>query len=271
MAIRIVGLLSLLAIPALTQDVGSAVREAYRLAFRETIPAPAIFNDQRSVDCSQNGHLTTTAYLPASGNRSTLLQMYMSRDGMQVTRRTRSEVIKPAGTFRVLVVIGAYTDTVNADGIALFEAAQQQINEDHAAFARSRYYPAPLIAFQNTNVVLAPNEIGDPHRPADVRAAAARRGLSPKTFDFVIMIDPDPAHTAGGLATPPNDVYVGNFSNWTTILGSREWGSIARTAYHHEVAHRWGWDHGWSPTCGGAKLGFRAVPGGAGAVWLGGR
>jgi len=146
---------------------------------------------------------------------------------------------------------------VSADGIELFEKAQKQINGDHAAFARGRGYAAPLVVFENTNIVVPREAIGDPRRPTDVRAAAASRGVSPAGYQLVIAIDPDPAHFAGGLSTPPNgDVYVGNFGHWTSVLAQPEWTAIACVAYHHEVAHQWGWDHDWSPSCGETKLGF---------------
>jgi hypothetical protein len=183
--------------------------------------------------------------------------MYLSRDGTVVTAKRVSNVITPAGTFKTLVVIVRYGATVSAEGIDLFEKAQKQINEDHAAFARGRGYAAPLVVFENTNIVVPRQAIGDPRKLADVRAAAALQGVSPNDYQLVIAIDPDPAHFAGGLSTPPNgDVYVGNFGHWTSMLVEPEWTAIARTAYHHEVAHQWGWDHNWSPTCGGTKLGF---------------
>ena len=237
--------------------VGSVVRDKYQREFGERVPIPAIFNDERSVDCSRNGHLTTTAYIRRPGNRSTLLEMYLSHDGTVVTAKRVSTVITPAGTFKTLVVIVRYGATVSADGIELFEKAQKQINEDHAAFARGRGYAAPLVVFENTNIVVPREAIGDPRRLTDVRAAAASRGVSPTGYQLVIAIDPDPAHFAGGLSTPPNgDVYVGNFGHWTSELAQPEWTAMARVAYHHEVAHQWGWDHDWSPSCGETKLGF---------------
>jgi hypothetical protein len=250
-------------VPTMVEDLPklppleSAVRDAYQREFAETVPIPAIFKDQRSVDCAGTGHVTTTAYINGLGNRSTLLQMYLSHDGTQVEKKAVSSVITPAGTFKTLVVIVRYGVTVSAQGIKQFERAQEQINEDHAAFARSRGYAAPLIVFDNTNVVVEPDEISDPHKPADVRAAAARKGVSLAGYQFIIVIDPNPIRFAGGLATPPNgDVYVGNFGEWTMVLGQTEWTAIARTAYHHEVAHHWGWIHDWSPTCGETTLGF---------------
>jgi hypothetical protein len=89
-----------------------------------------------------------------------------------------------------------------------------------------------------------------------VRAAAQRKGLSPDDFRPVIVVDLNPDRVAGGFANPGGDIYMGNYGRWTAALGEREWSSVARAVYHHEVAHYWGWDHGWSSTCGATKLGF---------------
>ena len=236
--------------------IEAAVRGAYEREFAESVPIPAIFDDDRSVDCKGNGHVTTTAYLRRGEHSIALLQMYLSRDGKQVLRQSLSYPRAPAGTFRTLVVIVGYLATVNAEGLKLFERAQEQINEDHAAFARRRGYRAPLVIFHNTNVVIDPAEIPDPRNPADVRAAAARKGFLPDTYRPVIAIDLNPDRRAGGFSMPGGDIYLGNYSLWKAPLGEREWTSVTRAAYHHEVAHYWGWDHEWSPTCGRTKLGF---------------
>ena len=55
---------------------------------------------------------------------------------------------------------------------------------------------------------------------------------------------------------PGGDIYVGNYSHWTTPLRAQDWRKIAWTTFHHEVAHQWGWVHDWSPTCGGTRLGY---------------
>jgi len=243
-------------LPKLT-SIASAVRDNYFREFGEVIPIPAIFNDERATDCLHRSHLTTTAYLRQSAKRSTLLEMYLSHDGTQVLSKRRTDVLTPAGTFKVVVVVVRYPATVGDDALEQLGAAQRQINDDHAAFARAHGYASPIVQFENTNIIVDPNEVGDPHQPANVRAAAARAGVPVEGSDLVIVLDPDPVHFAGGLATlSSGDVYVGNFMRWTAMLGAPQWLSIARTAYHHEVAHHWGWRHDWTPTCGGTKLGF---------------
>ncbi|HKD06816.1 MAG TPA: hypothetical protein VKB79_13020 [Bryobacteraceae bacterium] len=232
------------------------MKAAYQREFGETIEHPAIYNNPRAVDCRGEGHLTTTAYLKA-GLTTTLLSMYMSRDGLSVLRTDRSQVLlAPAGTIRVLVVLVRYPETFTADALGFWEEAQKQINADHAAFAKSRGYNAPVVAFDNTNIVLDPDQLRDPHIPASVRTAAERHGVSPANYQIVMVVDINPRESAGGLAIiSERSVYVGNYSHWKTPLGALEWKKIARTAYHHEVAHHWGWPgtHDWAVSCGGGS------------------
>jgi len=236
--------------------VSTRVRDAYEREFGADIAIPAVFNDERAIDCAGNGHLTSTAYAPESAHRSTLLEMFLSRDGVRVTHKRLENVLTPAGTFRTLVVVIQY-ETIRRDAIKMLEVAQNAINEDHAAFARSRGYAAPIVVFDNTNVLFARDVIKEPRVPADVRAAIQREGISVKEFDLVIVIDLDPGYFSGEVAsTDTGDVYVGNFGHWTGALSQAEWAQVAQVAYHHEVAHHWGWEHDWSPTCGSTKLGF---------------
>jgi hypothetical protein len=241
--------------PPQPDSVLAGVRDAYRREFGVTIEHPAIYNNPESVNCRGEGHLTTTAYLK-TGSATTVLSMYMSRDGGRVINKNRSEILlRPAGTIRVLVVLVRYPETVAADALGLWEDAQKQINEEHAAFAKSRGYSAPVVVFDNTNLAVDPDELPNPHRPASVRTAAERHGVSTAGYQIVMAIDINPRESAGGLSiNAERSVYVGNFVAWKTPLGAREWGKVARTAYHHEVAHHWGWPgtHDWAGGCGGS-------------------
>src|SRR5206468_7227808 len=58
--------------------ISTRVREAYRREFGADIDIPAVFNDERAVDCAGNGHLTSTAFAPESAHGSTLLEMFLS-------------------------------------------------------------------------------------------------------------------------------------------------------------------------------------------------
>jgi hypothetical protein len=85
-----------------------------------------------------------------------------------------------------------------------------------------------------------------------VRDAAERRGFAPSNFPIVMAIDMNPLESAGGLSSE-RSVYVGNYSYWKAPLDAQQWKMVARTAYHHEVAHLWGWPatHDWDAGCGG--------------------
>jgi hypothetical protein len=243
-------------IPLLPLDaIENAVKAAYQRKLGVTIEHPAIYNNPQAVDCRGKGHLTTTAYL-RTGATATLLSMYTSRDGRSVIRKTRSQVLLvPAGSIRVLVVLVRYPEIVTADALAFWEGAQKQINEDHASFAQSRGYHAPIVVFDNTNIMIDPAQVDNPHSPASVRAAAKRRGVSTANYQIVMAIDINPQESAGGLSIlSERSVYVGNYSRWKTPLRAQEWKMIANTAYHHEVAHHWGWPgtHDWAGSCGGS-------------------
>jgi hypothetical protein len=183
--------------------------------------------------------------------------MYTSRDGATVTRKTQSAVrLAPAGTIQVLVILVRYPQTVAADALTLWEAAQKEINEDHAAFAKSRGYNAPIVVFDNTNLMIDPAHVGNPRTATAVRAAAELQGVSTANYQIVIAIDINPQDSAGGFADlAQRSVYVGNYWPWKTLLGAPQWKMIAKTAYHHEIAHHWGWPatHDWSASCGANK------------------
>lgn len=238
----------------LPSSIEAAVKAAYQREFREVIEYPAIYNNPRPIDCRGNRHppITTTAYL-RRGAVTTLLTMYMSQDGI-VEHKTRSEVpLAPAGKIRVLCLLVRYPETVTADALALWEDAQRQINEEHAALARSRGYKAPIIVFDNTNIVINSEEIDNPHNPASVRAAAQRHDVSAADYQIIMAIDINPKQPAGGLSVwTEKSVYVGNYGAWKTPLDSQKWMRVAATAYHHEVAHHWGWMHDWVVSCGGS-------------------
>jgi len=240
--------------------IEAAVKAAYQREFGETIEYPAIYNNPNPVDCRGQKHppFTTTAYLRKDG-ATTLLTMYISEDGV-VQHKTRSEPpLPPVGKIRVLCVLVRYPETVGADALPLWEKAQQQINEDHTAFAKSRGYKAPIVVFDNTNIVVDPAEIDNPHSPASVRAAARHRGVSVADYQIIMAIDINPNAAAGGLSIlTEKSVYMGNFTHWKSPLDLQMWMRVAAAAYHHEIAHHWGWPgtHDWDITCGSSTREF---------------
>ena len=237
--------------PPVGPELETAVQQAYEQEFGEVIPRPAIYNDTRSVDCLGNTRLTTTAYL---GERD-LIYLYLSRDGTTVNYK-RDELVSfpPAGTFRVLTVWIDHAETTGGR-LALWEAAQADINRHHAEFATSRGFASPIVVFESVNVTIEASQIDDPRIEESVISAAESHGISAQGFDIVMSINIDPDASEGGFAGG-TFVYVGNYSGWQAPLTAADMTSIAKTAYHHEVGHLWGWAHEWAPSCGGTDLGF---------------
>jgi hypothetical protein len=225
----------------------SALGQDYQQVFRTQITHPAYFDNSIC-----NGTVSTTAYFKQSDKKSTLLYLSTSTDGKTVVNQLRNTVVTPAGIFRVLVVLVSYSETVNQSNVGLFVPAQEQINQDHVAFAVSRGYGAPLVSFQNTNMVMEHSEIADPRTPTGVTTALTQHGISTNGYDFFVSVNIDPASPSEGgqsYVGAPGFIYVGNFRGWKTSLGADDFTSVARAVYHHEVAHHWGWSplHDWAP------------------------
>jgi hypothetical protein len=204
----------------------------------------------------------TVTYLPAgSPTQRRIYAMYMTPDGTSLvkSRDGRSKYgggvmsIIPAGTFRVLTVVLSYAQTFAEDALAAWSQAQAAINEQHASFARSKAYASPVVQFVFTNVTVPGAQVADPRSLQGIRAALAPRGTSTSGYDFVVVINAEPGRSEGGFAGAGGFVYMGNFGNWSTPLTQAQFAQIAASAYHHEIAHHWGWQHDWTPVCGGNR------------------
>ncbi|HZR25589.1 MAG TPA: hypothetical protein VFA59_18475 [Vicinamibacterales bacterium] len=230
-----------------------ALKRAYQSAFGAVIPHPAVFDDTRAVDCAGAGHAMTTAYSGRTDRRGNLLMLYASHDGTSITRSARmSNVLLPAGHFRVLAVLVDHPQTVTADGLRLWEAAQAKINTDHFDFAVTHGYASPIVTFDSTNVILSPREIGDGHNKQAISRALDRKSIRVDDFDILVTINLNPAAGEGGTSNIIDRfIYVGNFMHAKGPLSERDWDGVARTAYHQLMAYQWGWQRDWTPTCGG--------------------
>ena len=246
----------------------NAVKDHYARLFNEPVFRPAIVNDSRYVNCAGQGHLTTTLYLPEPGQAgvSRLRVMYTSRDGAQLERSSDAQYMTPAGVFRVLVAVLTWPETVVEADRELWEAAQASINDDHAAFAAARGLSRPIVTFESTNVFLPGPAVGDPRSRSSVIAALSARGIPVSGYDFLMSVHIEPSVSEGGVAFPdvfnkPGFLAVGNFALFKGPLTAANYRSVASTAYHHEVAHHWGWPgtHDWSPSCGGFDLPYRPL------------
>lgn len=238
------------------------VRDRYAVQYDVSVPKPAFVNSAHASGCQDERHLLTTAWLPTQvPNARRLIAMYLSPDGRWTMRRSDQTLRAiPAGTFTVLTVLLTYPETTGEDALALLQNAQEEINEQHAQFAVDRGYASPIVQFEFTNTGVPGRELYfEPRTLAAMRAELGDRGVNVDDYDFVVVLNPDPLKIEGGLArlsaSPPYFVYVGNFnmeniSPWTTQLAARDFTSIAWAAYQHEIAHHWGWQHDWAPTCG---------------------
>jgi hypothetical protein len=237
-----------------------AVKGTYQRLFGQSIERPAIYNT--SPECqAQRANLTTTAYLQRSGKTSRLLSMYTTFDGSDSARIGNSIVLTPAGTIRVLVAFFRYPETVSVDAVNDWTRGQAQINDDHVAFAKKQGYATPIVTFNNTNVVIDSTATGtvlqdgsalDPRSPQSVRLTLQQRGFVLDDYELVISIDMHPSRFAGGVSINASRfIHVGNYFRRTSPLSARDWMFVARTAYHHEVPHQWGWPgtHDWSAPC----------------------
>ena len=241
------------------QSLEALVSGWYEREFGETVPRPAIFNDDRAVDCRREGHLTTTAYLRTSDTTAEVLVLYLTRDGLNLIKKSRANVLVPAATFRVLSIVVHHPDTIGSDPLAMWQQAQDEVNQQHARFAKEHGYAAPLVAFANRNLVLEAGELATPDNPDALAAALKTHDVSPADYGIVMVINIDPARSEGGWAgtlVGRRSVYVGNFAHWKTVLSPRDWSGIARTAYQQLMAYHWGWQTDWTPTCGGTRLGY---------------
>jgi hypothetical protein len=231
----------------------------YEREFGVAVPRPAIFNDDRAMDCRGEGHLTTTAYLRTSDTTADVLVLYLTRDGLNLIKKSRASVLVPAATFRVLSIVVRHPDTTGSDPLSMWQNAQDEINQQHAQFAKEHGYAAPLIVFANRTLVIEASELRTPDRPDALAAALKTHHVAPADYEILMVINLDPALSEGGRAgtlVGRRSVYVGNFAHWKTLLSPRDWSGIARTAYQQLMAYHWGWQTDWTPTCGGTRLGY---------------
>jgi hypothetical protein len=175
-------------------------------------------------------------------------------------------VVKPAGTFKMMVVLYRHPATIDDSSLDKLQAAQQQINDDYAAFAAARGYAVPIVSFNNTNVAIDRAEVDDPHVGPSLTAAIIRHGYSLLGMDFLAVINIDPSLPEGGFASTgtaaPRGIYMGNFGAWTGLLTTADFVSIAGAIYHHVVPHHWGWPgtHDWAACRLDFGFNFRVPP-----------
>ena len=235
--------------PAAT-PLQAAIAQRFREEFGETVPRPAVYAPTVDANRACDWHVTSTAWVKPSGSTATLLTLYTSPDGRTVEKKESATYLRPVGNFRVVVALVRHPQTVGDGGLALWEAAQRQMNTDHESFASAKGYATPIVTFTNTNVVFEPDALRGARSRTETVAAVAARGYSPSSYDVLVSVNIDPATPEGGFALPGQGfIYIGNFLNQAP-LSANAFASIARAVYGHEFAHLWGWPgtHDWA-TC----------------------
>ena len=239
-----------------------AVRGMFMQQFGEPIPRPTFYVDPQSAACTGPSYLTAVAYLRVSGNTTLTHVMHLTHDGLAPALNhqgisTYSSVIglRPAGVFRVLTVVLTYPETVSDRDLAVLSQQQSTINQQHAAFAQSKGYAAPIVRFEFTNVSLPGTPGSAPRSLSATQELLQGHGISTVGYEFVEVINIDPTRSEGGFAVtsapaPPFFIYMGNYSAWSARPTESGFYGIARATYHHEVAHHWGWQHEWTTSCG---------------------
>jgi hypothetical protein len=235
--------------PPASTPLQLALTQRFLEEFGESVPRPAVFVPTLAEGSTCDWHVTSTAYVPTSGNRSMLFTLYTSGDGNSVRLATSLGVLRPAGVIRVLVAFITYPQTTSGAGLALWEDAQDQINSDMKDFARTREFVGPIVTFQNTNATFNATEALNPRTRSDVAGYLAGLGYDAADYDVVVSVNIDPTTTEGGFASIGGDfVYMGNFLQSTSPLTASDYGFVARAVYYHEFAHLWGWPgtHDWT-------------------------
>ena len=238
----------------------SALSARYLERFGQRVPRPAIFDPFGVPPCTPT-HVTSTAWL-GNGTTRQLLTLYTSANGATVARQISSNDLAPAGQIRMLTVLVRHA-TVGDDGMALWAEAQAGVNNDYVSFAQARGLPAPIVRFENTTVLVEPASIPDPRTAEGVTAALASLGQSADGYDILASVNVDPSRSEGGFAVDSNRfLFIGNFSAFSSPLRPTDYVSVARTLYHHEVVHLWGWPgtHDWASNCGSFGFNFRVPP-----------
>jgi len=230
----------------------ATVSRAFDVEFGLRVPRPAIYDDPANGGCRGERKVVATAYAGGTTKRTELRVLYFAPSDMKVIGRAAKTVLRPSGRIDVLVALIAYPQTVGEDATALWTAAQARVNAEHVAYARSIGRRDAIVQFANTNVFIDPrSDRVTPRNPTSVREALTRAGARLEAFDILMTIDINPLESVGGYALESESaIYVGNVARWKEPLDEVAWQRVAAAAYNHEMAHHWGWDHDWSPTCG---------------------
>lgn len=189
-------------------------------------------------------HWTSTIYY-----NETLYRLYLKPDGEVSGKIFQMEQL-PKSEQTVLVVMVKYKALDIENNIMLWEEAQQKINDEHKAYAMSQGYNAPIVQFQNTNILVDSGAIKEP-RLENIKWEVNKQGVDIKDYDIIALVDLNAAEPSGGfgdyqLKFVKIGWFYGNIANQTDELDRDKMKGIANAVYHHEIGHVWGWEHKWS-------------------------
>lgn len=233
-----------------------SVSSRYLTEFGVLVPHPVVHA------CPGASYRTTVAYLPTGFPQTRMMYvMHLTLDGSDLatsrdgnSRYFRQVNTPPAGTFRVLTAVLLWPQTFTSAELPLLEAAQAVINQQHADFATSRGYAAPIVRFEFTNVTVPGPDAYAPKHPVLMLQLLAGQGVDTSGYDFFAVINIDPSRTEGGFVglaeSRPYPIYMGNYGVFTQRLTAAQVENVANAVYHHEVGHHWGWAHDWLSSCG---------------------
>lgn len=148
------------------------------------------------------------------------------------------------------MVIVKYKALDIENNIIFWEEAQQKINDEHRAYAISQGYAAPIVQFQNTNILVDSGAIKEP-RLENIKWEVNKQGVDIKDYDIVALVDLNAAEPNGGFGVFQSRFvkigwFYGNIKNQTDELDRDKMKGVANAVYHHEIGHVWGWEHEWS-------------------------
>lgn len=228
------------------KDIKIDDRDAIQELFKET------YQDRYNLKVKQvpmvyNGfdeHWTAAIY-----QESTIYRLYIDASGNPTSNVYRN-ILPPQGIQNVLCVIVDYPSLAFHEQLDRWEAAQQNINDEHAAYAMAQGFDAPIVQFSNTNVFIEPGVIGE-NTFASLRAAVRAKGITVEDFDILMLMDLDVENPSGGWADYKNRLlemgwFYGNQPEPVYELNEETIEGIAFACYHHEIGHIWGWEHEWS-------------------------
>lgn len=189
-------------------------------------------------------HYTSVVYFT-----DTVYRIYLLPDFQcwQVKRCINDK--RPAGDFDVLVLCVDYGNT-NIGQIynSIWTQAQDQVNNKIKEYSISVGLNEEIVFFNNTNILVLKDEIGNPGSFGDVLDYLSTINISEDDFDIFISLALDAQNPSGGYTNYGGRfIYMGHFFSSTNYAEYtfEQLGMIARACYEHEMGHIWGWEHDW--------------------------